>query len=135
MCNFRYRFIFMISETDMAGTVTQTVKRFCLLASLIFIFQFCNAMPTEDALPGAETDTIPPQLFTVARVWENPEDTSAYTVIFFQSARFYKLLKNNKYEKAALVLLNQSQKDNKPVKVYLTVQYGDIIAYVKANKK
>ncbi len=135
MCNFRSRFIFMTTGCNMTGavSVTQTVKRYCMLVSLIFIFQFCNAMPSDDALP--ETDTIPPQLFTVARVWENPEDTSAYTVTFFQSARFYKLMKNNKYAKSALVLLNQSQKTNKPVKVYLTVQYGDIIAYVKANKK
>jgi hypothetical protein len=127
----------MTAECNMdgAGTFTQTVKRYCLLVSLILIFQFCNAMTSEDALPGTGTDTIPPQLFTVARVWENPEDTSAWTVTFFQSARFYKLYKTNKNAKAALVLLNQSQKDNKPVKVYLTVQYGDIINYVKANKQ
>lgn len=129
--------IFMTAGYNVTDTFSfaQTLKRLCLLVSLIFIFQFCNAMPTEDALPGTETDTIPPQLFTVARVWDDPKDTSAYTVTFFQSARFYKLMKNNKYAKSALVLLNQSQKDNKPVKVYLTVQYGDTIAYVKANKK
>jgi hypothetical protein len=115
-------------------SAARRVKRFSLLLLITFMFQYCNAMPSTDSSPGTETDTIPPQLFTVARVWENPEDTSAYTVTFFQSARFYKLYKTNKNAKAALVLLNQSQKDNKPVKVYLTVQYGDIIAYVKANK-
>jgi hypothetical protein len=116
--------------------VTDAAKLLCLLLALIFTFQFCNAMPSTDATPpDTAADTIPPQLFTVARVWENPEDTSAYTVTFFQSARFYKLMKNNKHAKAALLLLEQSQKTNKPVKVYLTVQYGDIINYVKANKQ
>ncbi len=127
----------MNTECHMTNNLsfTQTVKRYCLLLSLILIFQFCNAMPSDDTTPGAATDTIPPQLFTVARVWEDPNDTSAYTVTFFQSARFYRLLKNNKYATTALEQLNQSQKDNKPVKVYLTVQYGDTIADVKPNKQ
>jgi hypothetical protein len=112
-----------------------TVKQWCLLLTVIFTCQFCNAMPTDDTLPNMDTDSIPPQLLTVARVWENPQEPDAYTVTFFQSARLYKLMKNNKYAKSALVLLKQSAKNNKPVKVYLTVQYGDTIAYVKANKK
>jgi hypothetical protein len=127
----------MVTSANMVNLVSaaRCAKRFCLLLLITFIFQYCNAMPSTDSAPGTKTDTIPPQLFTVARVWENPEDSSAYTVTFFQSARFYKLMKNNKNAKTALLLLNKSQKDNKPVKVYLTVQYGDTIADVKANKK
>jgi hypothetical protein len=127
----------MSTRFDMNGDVSfaQVVKQCCLLLSLIFIFQFCNAMPSEDVAPDPISDTIPPHLYTVARVWEDPADTSAYTVTFFQSAQFYKLMKNNKYAKAALQLLNKSQKTNKTVKVYLTAQYGDTINYVRANKQ
>jgi hypothetical protein len=123
-----------LNMVDLRSTILRA-KRFCLLLLITFMFQYCNAMPSTNSSPGTEIDTIPPQLFTVARVWEDAKDTSAYTVTFFQSARFYKLMKNNKNAKTALALLNQSQKDNKPVKVYLTVKHGDIIAYVKADKK
>jgi hypothetical protein len=113
----------------------RSAKQYSLLLLCIFMFQFCNAMPSTGTSPGTDTDTIPPQIFTVARVWEDPADTSAYKVVFLQSAKFYRLMRNNKNVKAALVLLQQSQKTNKPVKVYLTEQYGDIINYVKAMKK
>jgi len=76
-------------------------------------------------------DTIPPQLFTVADIGVLPGNTEYYRVSFYQSARFYKLMRKNKNCKRALVLLKQSKKTNKPVLVILTEKFGDVIAEVK----
>jgi hypothetical protein len=78
-------------------------------------------------------DTIPAQLFTVADIGVLPANTDYYRVTFYQSARFYKLMRTNKNCKQALVLLKQSKKTNKPVLVILTEKFGDIIEQVKKN--
>lgn len=77
-------------------------------------------------------DTLPPpQLFTVADIGVLPGNTDYYRVTFYQSARFYKLMRNNKNCKQALVLLKQSKKTNKPVQVILTEKLGDVIEDVR----
>ncbi|MBL7700844.1 MAG: hypothetical protein JNM14_01220 [Ferruginibacter sp.] len=81
---------------------------------------------TQDIL----TDTVPPQIFTVANIAE-PEHADFYEITFYQSARFYKLMRKNKNCKQALALLKQSKKNNKPVLVILTEKFGDVIAEVK----
>jgi hypothetical protein len=75
-------------------------------------------------------DTIPPQVFTVANITE-PKNADFYEITFYQSARFYKLMRKNKNCKQALVLLKQSKKTNKPLLVILTEKFGDVIAEVK----
>lgn len=76
-------------------------------------------------------DTVPPQLFTVADIGVLPGNTTYYRVAFYQSARFYKLMRTNKNCKKALALLKQSKKTNKPVQVILTEKFGDIIYDVR----
>ena len=75
-------------------------------------------------------DTIPPQILTVANI-AAPENAEFYEITFYQSARFYKLMRKNKNCKQALVLLKQSKKTNKPVQVILTEKFGDVIAEVR----
>jgi hypothetical protein len=77
------------------------------------------------------TDTIPPQLFTVADIGVLPGNTEYYRITFYQSARFYKLMRANKNCKRALALLKESKKTNKPVLVILTEKFGDVIEEVK----
>jgi hypothetical protein len=81
---------------------------------------------TQDILP----DTIPPQILTVANI-AAPVNADFYEITFYQSARFYKLMRTNKTCKQALALLKQSKKTNKPVLVILTEKFGDVIAEVK----
>lgn len=75
-------------------------------------------------------DTIPPQVLTVANIAE-PKNTGFYEITFYQSARFYKLMRTNKNCSKVLTLLKQSKKSNKPVLVILTEKFGDVIAEVK----
>jgi len=74
---------------------------------------------------------LAPQLVTVADIGVLPGNVTYYRIAFYQSARFYKLMRNNKNCKRALVLLRQSKKTNKPVRVTLTALNGDVIADVK----
>jgi len=75
-------------------------------------------------------DTIPPQILTVANI-AVPQNADFYEITFYQSARFYKLMRTNKNCKQALALLKQSKKTNKPVLVILTEKFGDVIADVR----
>ena len=100
----------------------------CLL--IIFMFFSCVSMASskqKNNLP----DTVQPQLFTVAHIGVLPGNTDYYRVTFYQSARFYKLMRTNKNCKRALVLLKESKKTNKPVLVILTEKFGDVIQNVK----
>ena len=100
--------------------------------ALLFIFtmllmaSMANAKP-QNILP----DTTAPQLLTVANIIAPPGNRDFYEVTFYQSARFYKLMRTNKNCKEALALLKQSKKTNKPVLVMLTEIFGDVIQEVK----
>jgi hypothetical protein len=100
---------------------------------LLIIFMLLSTVSMALSKPEKNvSDTLPaPQLFTVANIGVLPGNTEFYEVTFYQSARFYKLLRNNKNCKAALVLLKQSKKANKPVLVILTEKFGDVIYDVK----
>lgn len=74
-------------------------------------------------------DTIPAQILTVANI-AAPANAAFYEITFYQSPRFYKLLRTNKNCKQALALLRQSKKTKKPVMVFLTEKFGDVIADV-----
>jgi hypothetical protein len=103
---------------------------------LLFIFILLSS--ANMAMAKQQTglrDTIPPQLFTVANIAAAPGDTEYYEVTFFQSARFYKLMRKNKNCSRALQLLKQSKKHNQPVQVILTEKFGAIIDEVKKIKK
>jgi hypothetical protein len=67
----------------------------------------------------------------VADIGVLPGNTTYYRVSFYQSARFYKLMRTNKNCKQALALLKQSKKNNKPVLVILTEKFGDVIEDVR----
>ncbi len=85
-------------------------------------------------LPLENENTVQPQLYNVARIVSPTAKNDYYTVTFYQSARFYKLYRKNKNCKAALLVLKHAKKNDCPVLVILTENFGDIIADVKRNK-
>jgi hypothetical protein len=114
----------------------KTINRVCKKYSpgLLFIFIALPIMSMANTkLQHILPDTIPPQILTVANI-AAPQNTEFYEITFYQSARFYKLMRKNKNCKQALVLLKQSKKTNKPVLVILTEKFGDVIAEVKKNE-
>jgi hypothetical protein len=109
-------------------------KKYSPVLLLIFMVQSTVSM----AMPQQQTeiiDTVPPQLFTVANIVAPPDNKDYYVVTFFESARFYKLMRNNKHCAKSLPLLQQSKKNNKPVQVYLTQAFGDTIKCVTLPTK
>ncbi len=103
-----------------------------LLIIFILLSSAGSAMPKQQT---SLSDTIPPQLYTVADIVASPGDTAYYEITFFQSARFYKLMRKNKNCSRALQLLKQSKKHKRPVQVILTEKFGDIIDDVRKIKK
>lgn len=64
---------------------------------------------------------------TVAKVLSRTSDTNFVTVVFLESARFYKLRKKNKQFRQHLTLLQKAEKDQQPVWITLTQPDGDEI--------
>jgi hypothetical protein len=99
----------------------------------IFIWQSTTSMASST---HNRADTLPPpQVFTVANVIVNPATPNEVTVAFFESARYYKLLRNNKNYSTALRLLQQAKKKHHAIQVYLTEAFGDTIHKVTPYKK
>ncbi len=94
---------------------------------LIFILQSSFAMSSPAIAHTADSFPAHPPQLTAARMQENPDH---YTISFFQSARFYRLLKSNPQATSCLALLMQSQKKGIAVNVFLTELHGDVIANV-----
>jgi hypothetical protein len=100
--------------------------------ALLFIFMTLSMVSMAKSKPqNILPDSIPPQILTVANIVAPPGNGEFYEITFFQSARFYKLMRTNKNCKQALMLLKQSKKTNKPVLVILTEKFGDVIDQVK----
>lgn len=100
---------------------------------LLIIFMLLSSVTMALSKPAKNLiDTLPaPQLFTVANIAVLPGNKEFYEVTFYQSARFYKLIRANKNCKRALVILKESKKNNRPVLVILTEKFGDIIEDVR----
>lgn len=99
----------------------------------IFILQSTTSMATTT---HDRADTLPPpQVYTVANVVMDPATPDQATVTFFQSARFYRLLRKNKNYPTSLKLLQQAKKKGIPVNVYLTEAFGDTINKVTMPTK
>ncbi len=110
-----------------------SVNRVCnnIKPGLLVIFILLSSVGMAMASNYIEnSDTIKPQLFTVSNIVEPAGNRAYYIVTFYQSARFYKMMRKNKNCVIALSLLKQSKKSNEPVQVYLTEIYGDTIERV-----
>lgn len=66
------------------------------------------------------------QTFRIARVIENNK-ADYIEVTFLESARFYRVLKNNKQYSSIIALLKDAEKNNTPVRVSFTEPNGDVI--------
>lgn len=100
--------------------------------ALLFIFMMLSMMSMANAKPQIILpDTTAPQILTVANIVAPPGNRDFYEITFYESARFYKLMRTNKNCKTALLLLKQSKKTNKPLLVVLTEKFGDVIEDVR----
>lgn len=73
---------------------------------------------------------------TVAKVYAAKYSEPGSTrVIFYESARFYKLLKTHPQYKEYISLLKEAQKKRKPVQVWFAGAKGDEIERVERGKK
>jgi len=102
--------------------------------ALFFIFMMLSMMSMANAKPQIILpDTTAPQILTVANIVAPPGNRDFYEITFYESARFYKLMRTNKNCKNAIVLLKQSKKTNKPVLVILTEKFGEVIEHVRSR--
>lgn len=124
----------MLQPINFLFSLIRGYKKYSSGLLIIFILLSSASMAMPEQRTGLR-DTIPPQIFTAANIVSPPGNTEFYEVTFFQSARFYKLMRKNKNCSRALELLKQSKKNNRPVQVMLTEQFGDIIDEVRKIKK
>jgi hypothetical protein len=92
---------------------------------LFFCLQMltCNAQSKKSPEPVMQT-------YRVARVIESNQ--ANYTeVTFLESARFYRILKNNKSYNSVIALLKEAEKNKMPVLVGFTEPNGDVIEKVE----
>lgn len=83
----------------------------------------CNAQSKKSPGPAMQT-------YHVARIIENTE--ANYTeVTFLESARFYRILRNNKHYNASIALLKEAEKNKTPLLVGFTEPNGDVIEKVE----
>ncbi len=96
------------------------------------LLSFTSMSNTFHSLQNEEV--IQPQLYNVANIALPTAKCDYYTITFYQSARFYKLYRKNKNCKSALLLLKNAKKNDAPVLIFLTENFGDVIADVKKHK-
>ena len=104
------------------------IKSACFFSRLTFIvisILFTNNMMA--------TGNIPPQdslsrIMTVAKVYEEKySKPGSIRVTFYESARFYKILKSNPNFKKYISLFKEALKKQQPVSIRFTEPNGDII--------
>jgi hypothetical protein len=109
--------------------IVWSCKKYSSILFVIFILLFFATMDSS-AQQKNTVEVIQPQLFTVANiVWV--KKAGYHEITFYQSARFYKLMRTNQNCAKALLLLRQSKKLKQPVKVILTQNFGEVIDNVK----
>lgn len=87
----------------------------------------CSAMATNSQTekPGKTMHT-----WTVAKVIEN-KNNNYIKVVFLESARFYRLMRDNSNFNIYLSVLKKAERHNSKVKVRLTEPHGDNIEQVE----
>jgi len=94
---------------------------------LIFTVNYGTIMAS-NAPPGEQETFM--HTWTVAKVIDT-ENEGFQKVVFLESARFYKLMRNNKNFAAYLAILKDAEENKSKVKVRLTEPHGDIIEHVE----
>jgi hypothetical protein len=82
---------------------------------------------------AANMDDTLQRKFTVAKVY--PAAGGFVKVIFYESARFYKLSIANKKYKSIVALLKEAQKKGKPVIVFFIKNNDEVIILAKKLKE
>jgi hypothetical protein len=114
-------------------TINQACSTCRLGLCCIFMLLSCTCMSSKNH-PIENEQVIQPQLYNVANIVSPTAKCDYYTITFYQSARFYKLYRKNKNCKSALALLKYAKKNDEPVLIFLTENFGDVIADVKKHK-
>jgi hypothetical protein len=110
------------------------MKRFsktAVFAGVIFIVMVavasCGAMTTKPQNRKAENSM---HTWTVAKVIDD-KNNDFIKVVFLESARFYKLMRNKADFNKELSILKKAEKGNSAVKVRFAEPHGDIIKDVE----
>jgi hypothetical protein len=102
-----------------------------ILCTIVFI-AVVSAASCNSTVPDTQTmkseNTM--QTWTVAKVIDDPQNRYL-KVMFLESARIYKLMRDNADYDRSSRLLEKAGKDNASVKVLFTEPHGDIIKNVE----
>jgi hypothetical protein len=129
-------YIPVISATEIMKTLKQKFMSACFISRLTFIvisLLFVNDMKAAGNISLLDSLS---RTMTVAKVYEEKYSEPGTTkVIFYESARFYKILKTNPHYKDYISLLRAALKKQKPVSIRFTKPNGDIIDVVNKIRK
>jgi hypothetical protein len=95
----------------------------------MYLLFFCLQMLSCTAQQKKSPDSAM-QTFHVARIIGNTE-ANYMEVTFLESARFYRILKNNKHYNNSVALLHEAEKNKTPLLVSFTEPNGDVIEKVE----
>jgi hypothetical protein len=117
-------------------TLKQKFMSACFISRLTFIvisILFANNMMAKSIIPPQDSLS---RTMTVAKVYEEKySEPGTMKITFYESARFYKILKSNPHYKEYISLLKEALKEQKPVSIRFTKPNGDIIEIVSKIKK
>jgi hypothetical protein len=117
-------------------TLKHMIRSACLISRLTFIVisvLFANYSMAAGNIPLQDSVS---RTMTVAKVYEEKYSEFGSTqVTFYESARFYKILKSNPHYKEYISLLKEAIKKQQPVCIRFTKPNGDIIDAVSKIKK
>ena len=118
------------------NTLKHKIKSACFISRLTFIvisLLFANNMMATSNTPPQDSLT---RTMTVAKVYEEKYSEPGSTkVTFYESARFYKILKSNPHYNEYISLLKDAMKKQKPVCIRFAKPNDDIIELVSKIKK
>jgi hypothetical protein len=111
-------------------------KPACFSSRLVFMLLLFLNTNSSMAATGTPYQDTTEQIMTVAKVYqEKYSEPETIQVTFYESARFYKIVKSNPHSAAYISLLKESIKKQKPVCIRLATPGGDIIEKVSRVKK
>jgi hypothetical protein len=126
----------VISATVKMKIQKHIIKSACFISRLTFIVisvLYANYMMATDNIPAQDSLS---RTMTVAKVYEEKYSEPGSTQItFYESARFYKILKSNPYYKKFISLLKEAIKKQQPLCIRFTKPNGDIIESVSKIKR
>lgn len=115
--------------------IQNTRRSACFINRLAVVIFFSLQAKMAMAEKTIQNPDSAERIMTVAKVYEEKNsEPGSIQVTFYESARFYKLLKSNPHWKEFAGILKEAVKKRKPVAVRLGGPDGDIIERVRWGK-